>query len=296
VIATLTGVIGIGGIWANRQLLDTGSWVSTSDRMLHNQEIRHRVAQFLTEELVAHVRDQVQSAGSELSGAEEAQLEARVPELTERALATHRIETVWRRANRFAHESLLRILNEESARRGGQRVVLNLDPALRYLASELKYGELQASAPPPGAGRIEVVRESELETAQTVVGVIRHVPLIAAVILVVLYALALLLASRLWRGFAGIGLSLLTIGALTLIVRSIAGKQIIDALVEDRSVRGAADAAWGVATSTVVTWSVWAIVIGAVVALIAWLLGDSGPALALRRNLGLLGTRRSRLS
>jgi hypothetical protein len=295
VIATLVGVVGIGGIWANRQLLDTGSWVSTSDRMLHNQEIRHRVAKFLAAELVAHVRDQVQSAGSELSGEEEGQLEAQVPALAERALATHRIDVIWRQANRVAHESLLGILNEEPGS-AGQKVVLNLDPALRYLAGELKYGELQASAPPPGAGRIEVVREGELETAQTVVGVIRNVPLIAALVLVVLYALTLALASRLWRGFAGIGLSLIAIGALALIVRSIAGNQIVDALVGDRSVRAAADAAWGVATSTVVTWSVWAIVIGAVVALIAWLLGDSGPALALRRNLGLLGTRRSRLS
>jgi hypothetical protein len=279
-VATLVGVVGIGSIWANRQLLDTGSWVSTSDRMLHNDEVRHRVSRFLAEELTAVVDDQVGEAGGELSANEAALLEARSAGLARRALASRRIEAVWRQANRVAHESLLRILNEEEAPAGEGRVVLDLDPALRYLAGELSYGELQAGPPPPGAGRIEVVRESQLGTAQTVVGAIRHLPLIAIVAVLVLFGLALALASSLWRGFAGVGVSLVLIGALALIVRTIAGNQIVDALIEGRSVRAAADAAWGVATSTVVTLSIWSMVIGGVLTVAACLLGARRSRLA----------------
>jgi hypothetical protein len=269
----VVGVVGIAGVWANRQLLDTGRWVATSDRMLHNGEVRGRVSRFLAEELIAAVREQVGGAGGKLSANEEALLEARSAGLARRALVSRPIETVWRQANRSAHRSLLRILDEEGSAAGDTPVVLDLDPALRHLASELSYGELQASPPPPGAGRIVVVRESELGTAQTVVGAIRHVPLIAGVLLLVLFGLVLALASSLWRGLGAIGLSLILIGALALIVRVVAGDQIVDALTAERSVRAAADAAWGIASSTVVTLSVWSLVIGGVLVLAAGLLG-----------------------
>jgi hypothetical protein len=247
--------------------------------MLHDGQIRGRVSRFLAEELTAVVGEQVGEAGGALSANQTALLEARSTELARRALRSRQIEVVWRHANRSAHESLLRILDEEETAAGDGRVVLDLDPALRDLAGELSYGELQASPPPPGAGRIVVVRESQLGAAQTVVAAIRHVPLIAILVVLACFGLALALASSLWRGFAAIGLSLILIGALSLIVRVVAGDQIVDALIEDHTVRGAADAAWGVATSTVVTLSIWSMVLGGVLAIVA----------------GLLGARRSRL-
>jgi hypothetical protein len=248
--------------------------------MLHNDEVRARVSRFLAEELTATVHDQVGAAGSALSARQSALLEARSAQLAHRALASRRIEAVWRGANRVAHVSLLRILDEEGTPAGDGRVVIDLDPALRYLASELSYGELQASPPPPGAGRIVVVRERELGTAQTVVGAIRHVPLIAILVLLALFGLALALASSLWRGCAGIGLSLILIGAFALIVRAIAGNQIVDALTTDHSVRAAGDAAWGVATSTVVTLSIWSMVLGGILAVLALLVGARRRRLA----------------
>ena len=40
VLATLVWSVGIIGVWANRQLLDTENWVQTSDRLLENEQIR----------------------------------------------------------------------------------------------------------------------------------------------------------------------------------------------------------------------------------------------------------------
>lgn len=272
-IAAVVGAVAIGGVWANRQLLDTGRWVSTGDRMLHNDQIRHRVAEFLTEEVVSAVRGQVGEAGGRLSATQESQLETRIPPLAEAVLASPPVEASWRHANRIAHKALLRILDDK----GGRVVVLDLDPVLRDLAREVHYGSLQASPPAPGTGRIVIVRGGELETARKAVSAIRHVPLIATLVLLVLYGLALLGAGPLRYGFAAIGASLVATGLLALFARSIAGDRIVDALVEGPSVHDAADAAWGVATSTVSTLSTLAIVFGAALAAVSLL---AGPMLA----------------
>jgi len=55
VIAVLAGVLAIFAIWANQQLLDTGSWSSVSRELLKSKEVRHRVAAFLGENPVEHL-------------------------------------------------------------------------------------------------------------------------------------------------------------------------------------------------------------------------------------------------
>ena len=44
VVASLTGVLAIFALWANRQLLDTDNWTKTSSGLLENDEIRGQVA------------------------------------------------------------------------------------------------------------------------------------------------------------------------------------------------------------------------------------------------------------
>ena len=56
-------MVAIFSIWANQQLLDTGSWVSVSNRLLKSKEVRHRVADFLGEELVDETEAQLLAAG-----------------------------------------------------------------------------------------------------------------------------------------------------------------------------------------------------------------------------------------
>ena len=65
VLAVLTGTVAIFSIWANDQLLDTGSWVSVSGNLLESKQVRHRVAEFLGEELTAQTEAQLDAAGQE---------------------------------------------------------------------------------------------------------------------------------------------------------------------------------------------------------------------------------------
>jgi hypothetical protein len=275
VAAALVGALAIVAIWANRQLLDTRGWVSVSDRMLESPQVRHRVAAFLAEELVAETEAQLSAAGEDEIAAEAVpQLRRRGPELAARAIATPRFRVVWQRANRTGQRALLRVLDEEGGSRSGA-VVIDLTPALRELAESLSGTELArslgaadlGSLVEPGAARIEVFEADELDRAQDAVRAIRQVPVPATLATVLLLALALLLGrTQLRRTILGVGLSLAAAGGLALLARLLAGHRIVDSLLDGSADREAAEAAWRIATSTVADLSLWAICLGGLTA------------------------------
>jgi hypothetical protein len=284
-LAAVVGAVAIASIWANDQLLDNGTWVHTSDRMLGSAEVRHRVAGFLADELVAETESQLGAAGEgELAERLVPQLRQRAPRLAERVLRSPRFRVVWLQANRIGHRALVRVLDEEGVeKRGGDAVVIDLTPSLKELANEFSGGELGAFVQ-PGAARIEVLEADELDRAQDVVRAIRHLPLPAVLAFVVLVGLALLVGrARLSRTCLMVGLALVGAGVLALLARYLAGREIVDYLLSREPDREAAEAAWRIATSTIVDLSAAAIGLGGLVALFALLLGQSGFGVGARR-------------
>lgn len=296
VLAALVGAVAIGGIWANQQLLDTSTWVSTSGRMLDSAAIRHRVSTFLAEELLDEAEAQLGVADGELAAEVLPRLRRQAPRLAAEALRSPRFRRLWLEANRIGHRALLRVLDEEGTERGGGRVVIDLTPALRDLANSLGEGQLGTFVE-PGAARIEVLEAEELERAQDAVRVIRRVPVPATIAVFVLFALALLLGrAELWRTLGGVGLSLAAAGGLALLARLLAGHAIVDELLHAEADREAAEAAWRIATSTVVDLAAGAIGLGALLMLWSVLLGENEVAEGLRRRLApLLATPLSRV-
>jgi hypothetical protein len=276
VFAVLAGTVAIASIWANQQLLSTGSWVSVSSRLLESKDVRHRVAEFLGEELTAGTEAQLDAAGQEGAAAlVGARLRARQTELAEGVMKTKQFKALWTNANRVGHGALLRVLDEEAG--AGEQVVINLTPALRQLAvvleeeglaEELGVADL-AGFVEPGAARIKVLEAQEVNAAQDAVRVVRHLTAPAIIAALVLYGVALFLGRRrLSRTFLGIGLAFAATGALALLLRSFAGARIIDNLISENTDREAADAAWRIATSKISDLAGIAIGLGAVVVLL----------------------------
>ncbi len=271
VLAVLAGVVAIFSIWANGELLDTGGWASVSGNLLESKEVRHRVAAFLGEELVADTEAQLLAAGQEeVAAAVIPRLRRRQAQLAERVMTTPRFHRIWEEANRGGQRALVRVLDEEGPARHGA-VVVDLTPALRQLAEEIEdsgvvagFGVTNlAGLVEPGAARIKILEAQELSQAQDLVRVVRHLTLPAILVVVLLYALALFLdRDRLARGFLGVGVAFVATGVLALLVRTVAGHQIVDRLLTDESDRKAADAAWGIVTSTVAELAGWAIGLG----------------------------------
>jgi hypothetical protein len=278
-LAAFTGAVAIASIWANDQLLSTGSWVSASNRMLKNHDVRHRVATFLGEELTDDTEAQLNSAGQGAVAEEVVpRLRAEQTQLAERVMKTKQFEAIWATANRAAHRDLLRVLEGEGDAFERGLVVVDLTPALRQIAEVLESEGFGAEfgltdlvdQVEPGAARIRVLGAAETERAQDVVRAIRHLTAPAVIVTLVLYALALLIGwRRLSPTLIGIGLALAATGGLALLARALAGHAIVDDLLGGVGAdRDAADAAWNIATSKIADLAGIAIGLGAVIVLL----------------------------
>lgn len=278
VAATLAGTVAIGSIWANQQLLSTSSWVAVSGHLLESKSVRHRVAQFLGEELADQTEGQLGAAGQdEAAELVVPRLRANGTQLAERAMKTKQFKAIWATANRAGHQALLRVLDEEGGGAEEEAVVVNLTPALRQLADLVEEeGEADgiwatnlAGLVPPGAGRIKILEAQELSRAQDVVRVIRDLTAPAVIVTLALYAIVLFLGRRrIGRTLVGVGLALAATGGLALLLRSFAGNQIVDQLIVGGRDQGAADAAWRIATSKIADLAGIAIGLGAVIVLL----------------------------
>jgi hypothetical protein len=278
VLAALAGAVAIASIWANQQLLSTGSWASVSGRMLESKDVSHRVAEFLGEELVSGTEAQLDAAGQEGTAAVVVpRLRAEQTRLAERVMKTKQFKKLWLTANRAGHRSLLRVLDEEGNAAEAGAVVVNLTPALRQLADVLEEEGLAeelgvsnlSGLVEPGGARIKVLEADELNRAQDVVRVIRHLTAPAVIVTLALYAFVLILGRhRLSRTFLGVGLALAATGALALLARALAGHAIVDDLIAGNADREAAEAAWRIATSKIADLAGVAIGLGAVVVLL----------------------------
>jgi hypothetical protein len=282
VLAVLAGVLAIFAIWANQQLLDSGSWASTSGRLLESKQVRRRVAAFLGETLVEETESQLLAAGEDETAARVMpRLRRRNVELAERVMVTPRFQAIWETANRGGHAALLRVLDEEGGGNGKGEVAIELTPALRRvadllgregLAAELGVASL-GDLVEPGAARIKILEAAELERAQDAVRVVRHLTLPALLAALFLYGLALFFGRwYLARAFLGVGIALIATGILALLARSLAGNAVVNDLLAGHADREAADAAWRIATSDVHDLAVVVIALGAgvLVATAAW--------------------------
>jgi multisubunit Na+/H+ antiporter MnhC subunit len=278
----LVAVIAIFSIWANQQLLDTDGRVSASAKALESTVVRHRVEDFIADEVV-HLAGGPTRSQAAIPPALRGRLRDGARKLSDQVLASARFRVIWQRANRIAHRAVVRVLEEKGRDHGEGRVSIDLTPAVRDAVGSVGGEELR-SLVRPGSAEIEVLEAHELEDARDAVRVVRHLPVPATVVAILLWALALFLGrARPWRTLAGVGLSLVLAGVLALIVRAVAGHEIVDRLLTHSADRAAAEAAWHILTSLIVDLSVGAIVLGAAL-LAAATIGGGDLAGRLRRR------------
>lgn len=292
VLATILAVFAIFSIWANRQALNTDNWVHTSDRILQNQEVESRLSVFLANQLFANVDVKAELAKAlppeleALAGPAAGGLSQLAPKVAERALANPQVQTLWSDANRKAHETLLKLLDggSEAISTEGGKVTLNLSALLKQVGEQLGVGAGVAAKIPPGAGELTILRSDQISTAQSVAKLIRTLPVVLTLLVLLLYGLAIWLAGpRRREALRSAGLGFVVAGALTLLLRSVAGHAIVSSLVANEANKPAVEAVWSIATSLLVTVASSAIAFGILVFVAAWLAGPTQLATGLRR-------------
>jgi hypothetical protein len=293
VVATLIAFLAIFSIWVNRQALNTDNWVNTSGKLLRNDEIRTQLSDYLANELFANVDVQAELEKTfpprlaPLAGPAAGALHQLAPQVAERALATSQAESLWADANRTAHESLLKILNDEGSAvsTANGEVTLDLGSLVSESGGQLGIAGKLASKIPPDAGQLTILRSDQLSMAQDASSLVRHLPIVLTLLALFLYGLAIYLAGpRRRRALRSVGFGFIVAGVLSLLLRRVGEGSVTDALARTDAVKPAVEAAWSIGTSLLVTVAVSAISFGILVVIAAWLAGPTRIASNLRQE------------
>ena len=291
VLATLIAFVGIFSIWVNRQALNTDNWVSTSDKLLQNEEVQTRLSVYLADQLFANVDVEAELEKTlpprlaPLAGPAAGALHQLAPQVAQRALATPQFESLWSDANRRAHERLLEIVDGGGSTLSTENgeVTLDLSSLLSQIGGQL--GGNLASKVPADAGQLTILKSEQLSLAQDIVSLVRKLPIVLTLLALFLYGLAVYLAGpRRREALRGVGFGFIVAGVLVLVLRHFGGSAVVDALAKSDSVKPAVDAVWGIGTSLLVTVAVSAITFGILVVIGAWLAGPTRSATSLRRD------------
>jgi hypothetical protein len=314
VLATLIGFWACFAVWVNRQVLNTDNWTSTSNRILADPQVQSVLGAYLVNELFttvdvparlrSNLPGQLQGLASPLS----AGLRQLADQAAPRLLASPQVQGVWAQTNRAAHAELLRILN------GGGRVLstqngvvaLNLRELVSQLGAQLGLESQLAAAraklsggsgaaaraaaeqrlglTPPSSGQLVIMRASQLQTAQNIVKAIKGLALVLPLVSLALFALAVWLAEGRRRlTLRTTGWCFFAIGVALLLLRRVAGDQIVTSLVTDQANRPAAHAVWSISTSLLYDIALAMVTYGLVLLAAAWVAGGTRPAVFLRR-------------
>lgn len=291
--ATVLTFVAIFSFWINRQALNTDNWVNTSSKLLENEEVRTQVATFVVNQLYANVdveaelRKALPAQAKALAGPAAGGLRQLAQQVAERALATPQVQELWANANRAAHEQLLKVIDGGGSivSTGEGEVTLHLDALVTQVGEQVGLPGGLTEKLPSEAGTLTVLNSEQLSSSQRIAKAVRRLPVVLTALLILLYGGAIYLArGRRREAVRATGFCFIVAGVVALLLRRMAGNNVVDSLATTASVKPAVQAVWDIGTSLLVTVAVSAIAFGILAAVGAWLAGETDPATSLRRR------------
>jgi hypothetical protein len=292
VLASFLAFLSVIGIWVERQALNTDDWVHTSGELIEDERVRTAVADYLVDQLYENVdvekdiEERLPNDLKEFAGPFSAGARQFAGDGAEEVLKTSTAQSLWQDANRTAHEQLLAVLEDdkEAVSTDEGNVRLNVGSLVTNLASQVGIGADLAKKLPPDAGQIEIIQSDELKTAQDIAIAIKGLALVLSILTFALFALAIYLyRENRWVSVLFSGVGLIAAGFAVIVTRQVAGGIVIDQLVTDASVVPAAESAWSIATSLMVSIATTVIVVGVLFAAAGWLASPHATSRATRR-------------
>jgi hypothetical protein len=176
---------------------------------------------------------------------------------------------------------LVRLLDDKSkfVETDGGKVVLDLRPIIIDIGDQVAVVGKLSQKLPPTAGRVALIDESQLGTAQTLTRILRSVANWLWLLALLVAALAVWLArGRRRLELRALALGVLIVGLLMLVAQRAGGNYLVDHLAKDDTVKPAAADAWNILSQTLVdrAW-VW-IILGVALLLGVWFVGDTRRA------------------
>ncbi len=267
--------------------LDDEGFETISRNMIENDEIRTQVAGksvdtlFVNVDVEAAIAERLPPAQQGLAPVLAGLARSGADRAADAALERPRVQTLWVEVTSRSQRQLVRLLDDDTTfiQTEGGAVVLDLRPLVIQIGDEVAVIGKVAERLPESSGRITIMEESQLETAQTATKFLRAVADWMWLVALAVAALAVWLArGRRRLELRAIALGLLVVGLLMLAVRRFAGNYLVDELVHDDAVKPAAHDAWSILTQVLAdrAW-VW-IILGVVALAGVWFVGETRRA------------------
>jgi len=294
VLGSVFAFLSVFAIWTERQALNTDDWVSTSGRLIQNETIREAVGNYLVDQLYENVdvekelSERLPGETKELAGPISGGLRQVAGDGANEVLKSSTAQELWKSANRTTHEQLLEVLEEKEGTLATEegKVSLNLGSLVTNLANQVGIGANLAEKLPEDAGQITILRSDQLKTAQDIVIAIKGLALVLSLLTFLCFGLAIYLSREgRWVTVLFCGVGLVAAGFAVIVARQVAGGIVVGQLVEEESVKPAAEAAWSIGTSLMTSIATTVIVIGVLFGIAGWLASPTGSARSTRRLL-----------
>ncbi len=292
VVAILLALVGMLAFYVAHTALDAAGFETVSRNMIENDAIRTQVANTAVDQLYANVdieaaiAERLPPAQKGFAPVLAGLLRSGADQAAVAALERPRVQTTWVEVTTATQRQLVRLLDDknEFVQTDGGKVVLDLRPIMIELGDQVVVIGRVAEKLPDSAGKITIVEESQLETAQMITRVLRSVANWMWLVALAVAALAIWLAPGRRRvELRALAIGVLLVGLLMLAVQRVAGGYLVDQLVKDDSVKPAAREAWSILTQVLAdrAW-VW-ITLGVVTLLGVWFVGETARAAQARR-------------
>jgi hypothetical protein len=301
VLASFLAFLAIFTSWIDRQALDTNQWVDTSGKMLEDKEISDALATYAVDQLYANVdvaanlKKRLPPDLQPIASPAAAGIREFATRAAQQAFQSPRVQSLWQNANRVAHRELVSILEDKNDVVSSQngKVVLDLRPIVFQLADRigLKKQAKQAiqtgqekGVLKPSFAQLEVADSQELDTARTVVKLIRGLAWFFTLGTLALFALAAYLArGRRWVVVLGYGLGLIASGLAAMAIRAALKGLFVDSLAKTEAANVPAQHAWDIGTSLLQSISTSVVVFGVLFVIASFLASPASSAISIRR-------------
>jgi hypothetical protein len=292
VLAILLALVGTLAFYVEHTALDEKGFEAVSRQMIENDAIRTQVANTAVDQLFANVdieaaiADRLPPAQQGLAPVLAGIARSGADRAAVTVLERPRVQTVWVEVTTRTQRQLVRLLDDKTkfVQTEGGKVVLDLRPIIIELGDQVVVIGKVAEKLPESTGKITIIDESQLQTAQTATRILRAVAGWMWLVALLVAALAVWLArGRRRLEIRALGLGLFIVGLLLLAVRRFAGDFLVDRIVKDDGVKPAAHDAWSILTQTLADRAWVGITLGLVTLVGVWFVGDTQRAAQARR-------------